>query len=199
MPIWAIIPVKPFIRAKSRLASVLSVEQRADLSRQCLEHTLYVLSQVPVIARTLVVSRDSAALAFARKHGAHTVTESGSPGLNPALRRATEAARLFGAHATLILPADLPLITVEDVQQLIQEEEGGPALTIAPDDNEDGTNALFIRPPGWIGFAFGANSFAEHIERARQAEMLIRVLKRPNLALDLDVPEDLARYQKMRG
>ncbi|MBI5714221.1 MAG: 2-phospho-L-lactate guanylyltransferase, partial [Chloroflexi bacterium] len=46
MSIWAIVPVKPLKRAKSRLASVLSVEEREAFSRAMLTHTLDVVAQV---------------------------------------------------------------------------------------------------------------------------------------------------------
>jgi 2-phospho-L-lactate guanylyltransferase len=79
MSIWAIVPVKPFLRSKSRLAGVLSPEARAGLSREFLGHALRVLGQVPEIGRVLVVSRDPAALRLARDLQAHTVTEAGAP------------------------------------------------------------------------------------------------------------------------
>ena len=40
MTIWAIVPVKPLRRGKSRLAGLLSEEQRTCLNRYLLEHTL---------------------------------------------------------------------------------------------------------------------------------------------------------------
>ncbi len=79
MTVWAIVPVKPLQRAKSRLSKVLSRSERATLGRKLLKHTLEVLAQVPAVERTMVVSRDSEALALARDYDAKTVTERGSP------------------------------------------------------------------------------------------------------------------------
>jgi 2-phospho-L-lactate guanylyltransferase len=59
MTYWAIVPVKPLRRAKSRLAGVLSDDERALLSQHLLQHTLGVLKEIPEIERTLVVSRCS--------------------------------------------------------------------------------------------------------------------------------------------
>src|SRR3990172_7436348 len=92
MSLWAIVPVKPFSDSKSRLASVLSQKERAALSREFFEHVLGVLARVPAVTQTVVVSRDSSALALARDFKAHTVTESGAPGLNAGPPPAPEAA-----------------------------------------------------------------------------------------------------------
>ena len=64
MTIWAIVPVKPIQRAKSRLAKVLSRDERATLSRQLLKNTLDTLSEVTQVERTLVISRDSEVLSM---------------------------------------------------------------------------------------------------------------------------------------
>ena len=87
MSLWAIIPVKPLRRGKSRLAGVLSEEERTVLNITLLENTLRTLKQVQEIDQILVVSRDTGALALARDFKARTVQE-GKPGLNTALKRA---------------------------------------------------------------------------------------------------------------
>ena len=195
MPIWALVPVKPFLRSKSRLAGVLSPDERADLSRGFLSHALDVLAQVPEISQVLVVSRDPAALALARDLHAHTVTEAGAPDLNRALTRATQAALVERAGAVLILPTDLPLLAVADVQTLIAEDGAGPQVALAPDRHGTGTNALFVRPPGLITYAFGPDSFQRHRALAQAAGATVRVCHLAGLALDVDQPEDLAAYQ----
>ncbi len=198
MAIWAIVPVKPFERGKSRLSSVLSLSERAGLSRQFLGHTLAVLAQVPAVTITLVVSRDPAALALARERGARTVSEAGAPGLNGALERATLLARTEGADAVLILPADLPFLSADDVRQLTAAPAGERLVTIAPDRHEAGTNALFVRPPGLLRYAFGANSFTRHVALADRAGAQVRVCRLPGAALDVDVPDDWRLYQSAR-
>lgn len=199
MPIWAIVPVKPFLRSKSRLAGVLTPEERVSLSHDFLAHTLDVLARVPAITQTLVISRDSQAIALAHEHKAHTVTEAGAPDLNKALRRATEAALALGAKAVLILPTDLPLISVTDVQALIANGDDQPLVVIAPDRHERGTNALFVRPPGLIEYAFGEDSFRKHRERAAQANAELHICRLPGTALDVDLPEDWATYQSAKA
>lgn len=198
MSIWAIVPVKPFSRAKSRLQTVLSPEERTALGRQFLIHTLDVLMQVREISQVLVVSRDSAALTLARARQARTVTEAGAPNLNSALGRATRAALSLGAHAVAILPTDLPYLSAEAVQRLVAEPGDCPAVVIAPDRREAGTNALFVRPPGLIHYAFGPDSFRLHQAAAERAGAPVRIFRSLGTDLDVDVPEDWELYQTRR-
>ena len=191
MTFWAIVPIKPLRRAKSRLATVLSREERSALSRDMLVHILEVLSEVTSIECTLVVSRDTEALALAREYGARTVSEWGTPDLNPALIRATIVAQQYGVSGVLVLPADLPLITSEDVEALIARASQPPVVVIAPDRHGSGTNALLARPPGLIEYDFGPESFQRHVERAREAGIRVEICKLSSIGLDVDIPEDL--------
>jgi 2-phospho-L-lactate guanylyltransferase len=198
MAIWAIVPVKPFLRSKSRLASVLTPQERAGLSREFLGHALDVLAQVPGITQTLVISRDPAALALAHGRHARTVTEAGAPDLNAALERATQVVAASRGQGVLILPTDLPFLTPEDVSQLIAAGGAGPQVAIAPDRRDDGTNALFTAPPGLLSYAFGEHSFSKHLELAQAAGAHVRVCRLPGIALDVDGPEDWSLYQSAR-
>lgn len=191
MTTWAIVPVKPLRRSKSRLAGVLSDEERAKLSKDMLLHTIKVLSDTPSIERVLVVSRDPKALALAREHGARTVLERGTPELNQALVRATVVARGYGVSAVLILPADLPLIQVSDIERLVSLAHDPPVVVVAPDRHAEGTNALLTAPPGLIEYDFGPQSFVHHQERARLAGARVEVCEIDSFGLDVDMPEDL--------
>ena len=191
MTLWAIVPIKPFRHGKSRLAGVLSDAERAALNHSLMINTLQVLATVPEIEYTLVVSRDQQALAIAREHGARTVQEQGSPQLNLALARATVVALGHAVRQVLVLPADLPLLTREDVQAVIDRSSQPPVVVIAPDRRGHGTNAMLVNPAGRIHYSFGAGSFERHCALARKAGARLEICERPNLALDLDLPEDL--------
>jgi 2-phospho-L-lactate/phosphoenolpyruvate guanylyltransferase len=197
MSLWAIVPVKPLRRGKSRLKGVLSEEERTRLNQSMLEHTLKVLREVPEIAQILVVSRDSAALALARDLGARTVQEDGAPALNAALRRATLVAKAYATHGVLILPADLPLLNIEDIQTLIRCSEKPPVVVIAPDLRQDGTNALLVCPAGLIEYTYGPGSFKRHCDRATEAGVRLEICNLPSIGLDLDLPEDLVMLHEL--
>jgi 2-phospho-L-lactate guanylyltransferase len=191
MTLWAIVPVKPLRRGKSRLAGTLSEDERTDLNRSLLQNTLKTLSELKEVEEVLVISRDPQALTIARNYGARTVREDGQPELNTALKRATVVAQVYATGAVLILPADLPLITPEDVRALIERAGEPPAVVIAPDRHGTGTNALLISPSGLIEYDFGENSFQRHCQRAREAGARLEIVNLPSLGLDLDLPEDL--------
>jgi 2-phospho-L-lactate guanylyltransferase len=199
MTLWAIVPVKPLRRGKSRLAGTLSEDERTQLNQLLLEHTIKTLTDLKDIEQVLVVSRDPAALALAREHGARTVREAGSPKLNTALKRATVVAQLYATRGVLVLPADLPLITREDILALIERAKKPPVVVIAPDRRQEGTNALLICPAGLIEYDFGPGSFQRHCKRAREAGAQLEVVNLPSLSLDLDLPEDLEMVLNLEG
>lgn len=193
MTIWAIVPVKPLRRGKSRLATTLTEDERAELNRHLLSHTLEVLKKTPDVEEVLVVSRDPKALAVARNHNARTIREDGSANLNTALKRATAVAKIYTTNGVLILPADLPLIAKEDIEMLIEKADSHQrVVVIAPDRHKNGTNALLVSPSGIIDYDYGEKSFERHCERAREAGARLEICELPSIELDLDLPEDLA-------
>jgi 2-phospho-L-lactate guanylyltransferase len=197
MTIWAIIPVKPLRSGKSRLSGTLTADEREELNRALLRHTLKTLSDLKEVEHVLVVSRDPQALTIARMHGARTVREDGQPHLNTALQRATVVAQVYATRGVLVLPADLPLISPEDVHALIDHATDPPVVVIAPDRHEKGTNALLISPAGLIEYDFGENSFQRHCQRVKEAGARLEVVNLPSLGLDLDLPEDLELVRKL--
>ena len=200
MNIWAIIPVKPFNRAKSRLAQVLSAEQRASLSEKMFAHTLGLLSTTDQISGVLVISRDTKALGLARDYNAHTVQESGTPELNAALLRASQIVGVqHGADGVLVVPADLPLLAAEDIEQVLHLGRYNTMVVVAPDRNDDGTNLMLINPPGYIPFSYGKGSFHRHIMLADEAHATVKIYRSERVGLDIDQPADLVLYQQITG
>ncbi len=191
MTLWAIVPVKPLRRGKSRLAGVLTEEERLDLNSQLLIHTVDTLKEISEIEHVLVVSRDQAALSLARAHGARTVQENGAPELNVALTRATIVAKRYATRGVLIIPSDLPMISKEDVYAMLELVKDPPVVIVVPDRKKEGTNALLVCPVGLIEYDYGPDSFERHCQRAREAGARLEICELPSLALDMDVPEDL--------
>src|SRR5512141_2610920 len=191
MTLWAIVPVKPLRRGKSRLAGTLSEDERTELNRNLLQNTLKTLSELKELEEVLVISRDPAALTIARNYGARTVREDGQPELNTALKRATVVAQVYATRGVLVLPADLPLISPGDIREMINRAVNPPVVVIAPDRHRKGTNGLLISPSGLIEYDFGENSFERHCERVKEAGARLEVVELPSLGLDLDLPEDL--------
>ena len=189
----AVVPVKDLQGTKSRLAPILDPGARAGL-------TLYMMGRVVAAIRSsgvedvCVVSPDRIVLNEAQRRGATPLVQE-SRGLNPALEEGRRRALELGASTLLVFPADLPLLEEEDVRTVLEASEGH-AVVISPDGARSGTNALLIRPPDALPFAFGPDSFEAHLEAARKRTLEVQVCERSHLAFDLDTAGDLARLQK---
>ena len=198
MNVWAIVPVKPLNRAKSRLARVLSGPEREQLTLRMLRYNLETACAIEGLAGVLVISRDNDVLAEARAvNGVLTLQESGIPGLNNALNQARHMLR--GADAILVLPADIPLVVADDVRAMLEMGRQPGSVVIAPDRHGQGTNAIFLHPPGIIDFSFGVGSFARHQAAARSQGARVFAYQSEGLALDIDTPEDMAVWHNKIG
>jgi 2-phospho-L-lactate guanylyltransferase len=191
---WAVLPAKPFDEAKSRLESVLSATERYGLARALLLRTLRVLQASEAVTSTLVVSPDPLVLTLAAGEGATTLQETRG-GLNRALAQARRQVLAAGAPSLLVIAADLPLLAASEVDALF--DAGDAAVVIAPDRRGQGTNALLLRPPDAIEFAFGEGSFARHTGLAGAAGLALRQVSLPGLSFDLDVADDWRDLQAL--
>ena len=203
---WAIVPVRSLTSAKSRLASALDLEARQQLQRTLLEQTLVATQACLSIERTLVVTADPQVKHLAEHAGATALLEPSEAGegpearLNGALDAAATVASQQGASSILVLPSDLPCldgVTLDEVTAELPNDER--AVAVLSDRHEDGTNALFCRPPQLLQFAFGRGSCEEHLRRGRAAGAVASTLQHPNIALDLDTPDDLAALRRRRA
>ncbi len=95
-----------------------------------------------------------------------------------------------GADAMLTLPADLPLLTADDILQLYDLALSDVEVAIAP-SHDGGTNALLLCPPDAIEFAFGEDSFRRHLEQAASSGRRYAIYRSETLDRDLDLPGDL--------
>ena len=185
MTIWAVIPAKPAAEGKSRLAAALSPSARLELNLRLFEHTLAAVRAVFVPGHIIVVSRDTTLLGIAAAAGALALPEHGHD-LNAALHQA--AATLPSGYDALTISTDLPSLTPDDLHAMLAAPD---AVSIAPDRAGTGTNALLTRPAACIPYSFGENSFALHKAAAARINVIPRIIRRPGLAFDLDMPEDL--------
>lgn len=193
MSVFAVVPVKDLWGTKSRLAPVLNPGARAGLTVYMMGRVVGALTGAGV-EQILVVSPDRVVLSQARERGARPLLQQ-SRGLNPALEEGRRRAMEEGASSLLVLPADLPLIEADDVRELLEEAGDGPSVVISPDGARSGTNALFLKPPDALPFAFGPGSFEAHLSSARERGLEVRVRENSHLAFDLDTVDDLARFK----
>ena len=189
--IWAVVPIKRFDQAKKRLASALTTPQRRGLMLAMAQDVLTALSQARRLSGILLVSRDPETDALARAFGVCRFAESETANLPQALTEARDhAANLLGASGVFIVPADAPLISGAEVDQLIQAHRH---VTLLPDGEAIGTNGLICTPPDAIPFVFDGKSFKAHAAHAQATGFPPRVVANSGFALDIDTPDDLAQ------
>ena len=136
---------------------------------------------------SLVVSSDAGGAYARSEHGAAALTEERA---GPQRRRwSRHVPRLANKapSALLVLASDLPLAAPSEIDAIFDNQA---AVVIVPDRRGIGTNALLLRPPEAIDFAFGENSFQRHTGLALQAGATMVGLSLPGLAFDVDLPED---------
>ncbi len=186
-----VLPLNALDRAKSRLAGVLTPEERRTLALWLAGRTLAALRVSGVVERIAVVSPDLDALAWAAAEGAEPLAQPGR-GLNAGLALARAWATRLDAGALLIALGDLPLLTGDEVRRFVAMGRLHKRLvTLAPDRARDGTNLLLARPPDLAPLAYGRGSFARHRRLARRAEAPTLLFRSPGVAFDVDQPADL--------
>lgn len=188
---WAIVPIKQFHLAKTRLAPVLDPGQRRDLMRAMAMDVLESLAATPGIERIVVVSREPEVEALAAKVGASVLPEAEGGGLNAAVTQGARLAEEAGAAGVLIVHGDLPLATAEAFSEVLEAHATSPAVTLVTDADEQGTNCLACSPPDAIPFLFGRSSCPAHVAAARAVGVDAVVIQSPALSLDVDSPADL--------
>ncbi|MBI3436264.1 MAG: 2-phospho-L-lactate guanylyltransferase [Proteobacteria bacterium] len=192
--IWAVVPIKPFAAAKSRLAGILTPPQRAQFARVMAEDVLGVLSASRhCLAGILVVTADAEAVSLAQRYGALVQRESAPLGINHALALAGRWL-VGGGSGMIIVPTDLPHISTKAVEELARILATPRAAAIVPATNDGGTNVLALRPAEILPPSFGPHSFERHRKAARAAGVRPRVLPWVDLGHDIDRPGDLATF-----
>ena len=197
--IWAVVPAKDLVQAKQRLAGVLAPEERQGLAQAMLEDVLSALSAVPVLAGTIVVTREAAFAATAQSFGARVIADLRHEGPSAAITLAAKVLGETGATGMISIPADVPLASTAEMAAVVSELSPRPAVTLVPALADMGTNAIALTPCDAIPIRFGTQSFFQHVEAALERGVAPRILRLPGLGLDIDRPEDLAAFLAVRS
>jgi 2-phospho-L-lactate guanylyltransferase len=186
----AILPVKRFAAAKSRLATGIDGERRRTLAAAMLEDVLTAISSARQIDRMIVVTADPGAAEQARADGAEVVADHAEEGHSAAALAGVARALEAGAERAILLAGDCPLLDPRDVDRLLTAVPER-WVAVVPDRHGTGTNALVLAPPDAIEPAFGEGSCERHVGAARGAGVPYAVEHVESLALDLDTPADV--------
>lgn len=187
MLVTAVVPLKALASAKGRLAGALDAEQRRTFVAWMARRVIAACQDCTLVADTIVVAGDRAAAQVAHDAGARVLLVE-EPGLGLAMQRADEVTA--DRQATLVVAADLPHVSPDDLQAVISAADSAPFVVVAP-THDGGTGALLRRPAGVIPTAFGPDSAAAHRRLAREAGVACTVIERQGLAMDIDTPGQL--------
>ncbi len=188
---FLLIPVKDLARAKQRLSSVMTQGERTLLAEEMMRQTMMAAAGAQRADRVAVVTLYPPAISLAASLGIEVIREMQQISESASVDFGSIEAMRRGAESVLRVPIDLPLITSDDLDWLLDKDCGEPSAILVPSRDGTGTNALFRRPPDIFPSRFGTNSLAHHLEEARQAGIPCRVIERPSIGFDLDEPEDL--------
>lgn len=195
----AILPIKRFAAAKSRLADALAPEERRCLAEAMFADVLAAISRSARIGETFVVSGEPAIASTSARLGAVAIDDPTDSSHSHAAELGIAAALDRDSDCVALLPGDCPLLDPAELDRAI-DGLGAEEVLVAPDRHGTGTNALLMRPPDAIAPAFGPGSHNRHLGRAAEAEIAARTIALASLALDADTGADLERIAaELRG
>ena len=181
MQVSAFIPIKKYSHSKRRLASILSEQQRSDLSKAMATQTIKALIQSNICDSITLVTNDPLLII----EGASTFFTESS--LNQALNEAI--ACNDSNNPILIMHADLPRINERDLNNLAASFNKS-FISIVPDIEESGTNCLLYDPAMKFNLQFGINSYALFLREFKANDYRWNQHSIESLQYDLDSEDD---------
>jgi len=193
----AILPVKRFDAAKTRLERDLTPGSRKALTEAMVTDVLIALRRTPEVDVTLVVTGDTGAAALAAGYDAHPVDDPDDAGHNAAVRLGIREAIIeYDAARVVLVAGDCPAIDPKELGELIERAPRAPSVVIVPDRHGDGTNALVLSPPEVMDYSFGPGSRARHEAAAAEAGAACVVAEPWSIVHDVDTVDDLATLEQ---
>ena len=183
---WAhagvVLPIRSFVLGKARLAADLDDIARAELGRRLADRVADAADPYPVV----VVTSAPEVRAWAAARQLSVLDDPGS--LDGAARRGQQHFAATGVGRVVVAHADLPR-----ARSLVglARDASQPVVALVPCHRDDGTNVLAVPAGVAFGFAYGPGSFRRHVAETRRLGLGVRVVRDPDLAFDVDVPEDL--------
>lgn len=194
----ALLPMKPLSIAKNRLAPALRPGERQAVALAMYQDVIEALFRSPTLDRIAVISADDHLLDHARRMNAITIRETAVRGLNAAAAHGTHHCIRAGATSLLIVLADLPLITSDEIDQIFLDLPTEPHIRLVRSHDGLGTNALLRQPPEVVSTRFGGRSFHDHVVAASEAGVPHSERALPGLSIDVDTIDDLRMVAELQ-
>ncbi len=163
--------------------------QRRQLSYRMVEDILTTLNSSAVIEGATVISCDRSILALAANNQVEALDTGGDHGYAEDTLKGIQHIGDVGIDKIMIIPADVPALSNEDLTQLNKTHNGG--ITLCPAANDGGTNALVFTPPLSIRLMYGESSLTAFQQEAERHNVPTRIQHCAGLACDIDRLEDL--------
>ena len=189
MKIAAIIPVKTFSLAKTRLD--LSSQQKEDLCKIMLEEILHVLSISPQIEKTIIVTKEEKAIELGKKYKAIVIPDNEEKSVNSAIVLADKYLLENQFDASIVFPQDIPFIKTQDIDFLLNYKVPPNFVIVVPSRRFDGTNALVRMPIDLMTTHYDEDSYKIHMNTAKKYTRNVSLIFVKRIMLDVDNIEDL--------
>lgn len=186
-----LIPIKDPANAKTRLSQTLSPDERRRLAWAMFEDVSRAASRATKPDRVVMATSYGPAIERAQQLGWDVLIEQSQQSESASVDWASRALAERGFDSVMRLPADLPLVQAEDIDELLSKELRAPAALIVPSREGTGTNAIIRTPPALFPSRFGPNSLALHKDEAARAGVECVIIHNARIALDIDEPADL--------
>jgi 2-phospho-L-lactate/phosphoenolpyruvate guanylyltransferase len=184
----AIVPVKGLSVANGRLDGTLSADERTQLAEALFLDLIVKLPRSRCIDDVMVVTADESIARQVRWFGHKVLLQDQDEGHSEAAAAGARAAMAEGAARVAMLPVDCPML---DIQELDAHVGRSPRTAlIIPDRHGTGTNGLVLAPPDVFLPAFGPESCARHVSRARASGISFALEQVESMGIDLDTAED---------
>lgn len=186
---WSlVVPLKPLVRAKSRLAGAAGEDFRPRLALAFALDTVAAALACADVRDVVVVTDDRLAAERLAALGARIVPDTPAGGLNAALAHGAEAVRAGRPGAPVAaLNADLPALRPAELARVLHSAALFPRAFLA-DAAHFGTTLLTASSGVELAPAFGGASRARHLASGAQE---ITAPDVPSVRRDVDTGEDL--------
>jgi 2-phospho-L-lactate guanylyltransferase len=185
-----LVPIKDLRGAKSRLSTMLSPDERTALARAMAEDVFDALIPFASEPGVTVVTPDAWAAHEAKARNFTVLEDNSQSGETAAIELATSFCLSAGTPFSVVFPADIPLITSDEVRAVLAALPSRGCVVVPAGDGR-GTNGILRRPADLIPLRFGNDSLLPHIGAARATGCEVIVRDLPGIALDVDRPSDL--------
>ncbi len=188
MKVSAIIPVKTFSKAKTRLN--LSSQKKEDLCKIMLEEVLTTISNSKQIEKIVVVSKDEEALKISKQYDATQIFDHDESGVNHAVSLADDYLAKLDFNTSVVFPQDIPFMHTQDIENLLKFQNSSKNVLVVPSMKFDGTNALVRTPLDIMETHYDEDSYKIHIDVGKSRTPRTSMILIRRIMLDVDNTDD---------